>query len=187
MLAIIEQALLSALRDALTGTLRIASYAGELDRLTEAVPHFPSVWLAYTGTKPPKRLAARLWKHQPSFTVFIGVRNLRGEAAARLGGPGAEIGAYELQERIQHTLVGNDFDLPIAPIVPGAVKVLFNGALNNQAITVLVCEFLVEYSSRAQIFDTILPEVILERIHIGLQVTPSRSDVVSAMIEAPAP
>lgn len=113
----------------------VKSYAGDLepDLLAEVIRQFPAVWVLYAGEAAPREIMAdTAWRYAPRFSVYVGARNLRNEAASRQGAAGTEIGSYQILEDVRRLLAGHRLGLPIGPLVPGAVR----SALQSRDISI---------------------------------------------------
>ncbi|MXR36710.1 DUF1834 family protein [Craterilacuibacter sinensis] len=141
-----EDAIIARLRLGLGRMVNeVGSYGGELDDgLDEAIRRFPAAWVTFGGiTKTePTSTSQQKFKASGQFVVMVGERNVRGEVAGRRGGPSqGEVGTYPLIYAVRRLLSAQDLGLPIAPLLPGKVRTLFNTRLERQAFSVFACEF----------------------------------------------
>ena len=155
MISAIEDAIIARIKAAATATPglgyrlpTVASYGGELDDdLANVVRSFPAVWVAYAGGGKPVKTntAGTKWKTPATFAVMVGARNVRGERATRQGvkvaGEIKEVGVYQMLSDISLMLISQDMGLAITPLIPGAIKTLFNTRLNGQAMAVFAREW----------------------------------------------
>lgn len=123
----------------------VDSYGGEFDdeAFFTNFRKFPAVWVTIGGEKV-RRLSARQFLCAPTIAVMVGTRNVRGERHTRRGSVG-ELGSYQLLDDVRQLLAGQTLGLPISPLVPGAVRTLFNVKLGNEARSVFAHEFATDY------------------------------------------
>lgn len=123
----------------------VESYGGEMDgEPAEIIRQLPAAWVTFGGVLKTENtnVTKRKYTTHGRFVVIVGDRNLRSENAARLGGPGFdEVGTYRLVTAVRRLLSGQDMDLPIAHLVPGRVRTLFNTQVEAAALSVFACEF----------------------------------------------
>lgn len=141
-----ENAIIARLRLGLGRMVKeVGSYGGELDgALEEAIRRFPAAWVTFGGVSKtePTSTSRQKFKATGQFVVMVGDRNVRSEAAGRHGGPGSgEIGSYSLVYAVRRLLSSQDLGLPIAELMPGRVRTLFNTQQERQAFSVFACEF----------------------------------------------
>lgn len=138
----IETAMVSALRaTADAGSFAvptIESYGGQLDDDTlEWVRVLPALWVVFAGADKPKResTSAKTWRFTGTFTVFAAQRNLAGNQALRQG-DARNPGVYALMQLGLAALLGKDLGLAIQALQPGAVRTVFSGVVNRDAVMV---------------------------------------------------
>lgn len=123
----------------------VRSYGGELDgEPDEIARQLPAVWVTFGGIQKTENanVGKRKYKAHGRFVVIVGERSVRSEEASRQGGPGLnEVGTYRLVAAVRRLLSGQDMALPIAHLIPGRVRTLFNTQLERQALSVFACEF----------------------------------------------
>lgn len=141
-----EDAIIERLRRGMGRMVRqIGSYGGELDDdLGIAIGNFPAAWVTFGGiTKTePTGTSRQKFKATGQFAVMVGDRNVRCEDAGRRGGAGPhEIGSYSLVYAVRRLLSGQDFGLPIDPLLPARVRTLYNTRARGDAFSVFACEF----------------------------------------------
>ncbi|WP_029770537.1 DUF1834 family protein [Pseudogulbenkiania sp. MAI-1] len=141
-----EDAIIARLRLGLGRMVReVGSYGGELDEgLEEAIRRFPAAWVTFGGVikTEPYSTSRRKFMATGQFMVMVGERNVRSEAASRVGGPAqGEVGSYPLVYAVRRLLSAQDLGLPIEALTPGRVRTLFNTRLERQAFSVFACEF----------------------------------------------
>lgn len=141
-----EDAIIARLRLGLGHMVQeVGSYGGELDEgLEEAIRRFPAAWVTFGGiTKTePYGTSRQKFKATGQFVVMVGERSVRSEAAGRRGGPAqGEVGSYPLVYAVRRLLSAQDLGLPIAELMPGRVRTLYNTRLERQAFSVFACEF----------------------------------------------
>lgn len=123
----------------------VRSYGGELDGdIAEIARQLPAVWVTFGGIQKTENVnvGKRKYKTHARFVVIVGERNVRSEEASRHGGPNLdEVGTYKLIAAVRRLLSGQDMTLPIAHLIPGRVRTLFNTPLEHQALSVFACEF----------------------------------------------
>lgn len=144
MIGEIENAILDRLAKTKLGyKLSIASYGGELDdieTLAGIVGDLPGVWVMMKGMGRAIDVPGG-YETPVTFSLYVATRNLRNEAAARRGGKGGEIGAYQIVMDLRAALKGSRLGLEIDPLRPGRVFTLFNGKLRAARAAVWACEF----------------------------------------------
>ncbi len=123
----------------------VASYGGQFDDevFWTQVRRFPAVWTTVAGEKV-QRLTAKKYLCEPTLSVMAGTRNVRGERQTRHGTVSSP-GSYQILDDVRQLLAGQDFDLAIKPLSPGAVRTLYNTHLGAEAVSVLVIEFSTQY------------------------------------------
>lgn len=123
----------------------VRSYGGELDGEPEEIARqLPAIWVTFGGIQKTENanVGKRKYKAHGRFVVIVGERSVRSEEASRQGGPNLnEVGTYKLVAAVRRLLSGQDMDLPIAHLIPGRVRTLFNTRLERQALSVFACEF----------------------------------------------
>ena len=143
LVAAIEAAIVEKLKNATAlGYLKtVASYGGELDDdLSEVIRAYPAIWVVFAGSGKPEKLGAEKWKIPGTFVTMVAARNVRNEAATRLG-DAKEIGTYQMLRHVRTLLMNEDLDLPIARLQPGAVRSLYNTKVRGQALSVFAQEW----------------------------------------------
>lgn len=141
-----EQAICQRLRQGLGKMCSdVRSYGGELDGEPEEIARqLPAVWVTFGGIQKTDNVnvGKRKYKAFARFVVIVGERSVRSEESSRQGGPGLnEVGTYKLVAAVRRLLSGQDMTLPIAHLIPGRVRTLFNTRLEKQALSVFACEF----------------------------------------------
>lgn len=123
----------------------VRSYGGELDGEPEEISRqLPAVWVTFGGIQKTENanVGKRKYKAHGRFVVIVGERSVRSEESSRQGGPNLnEVGTYKLVAAVRRLLSGQDMSLPIAHLIPGRVRTLFNTRLERQALSVFACEF----------------------------------------------
>jgi hypothetical protein len=110
-LAEVEDALLTAIR-----TAPVLSYLRTVEPVSERFFDFargdfivvPPAVLSFflAGPLRSRDLTARTYDYNPRFLLFTVARNLRGAAEEKLGGPGSEIGVYQVLHDLKTLLAG---------------------------------------------------------------------------------
>jgi hypothetical protein len=110
-LAELEDALLNAVR-----TAPALSYLRTVEPVSERSFDFargdfivvPPAVLSFFLAAPlrARDLSARTYDYNPRFLLFAVARNLRGVAEEKLGGPGGEVGAYQVLYDLKTVLAG---------------------------------------------------------------------------------
>ena len=149
MLSHIEAAMAAHLAGAKLPYLRtVATYGGEFDDgLPGVVRQLPAVWLVFRGSAgEPKAMSTsrRTWKIPVAWLVMCGTRNLRNEVA-RQGGA-ASVGVYQMLTDVARLLAGRDFGLGIEPLAPGAMRAIYNGKTQNNALAIYSQEWRTAYT-----------------------------------------
>jgi phage gp37-like protein len=164
-----EDAIIARLRSAsgLGYKPLVESYGGELDdELERVVRSFPAFWVTFAGSgKPvPMGTSKEKWLVPLTFAVMAGARNIRGERATRHGvtvaGVLREPGVYQMLDDACRLLLRQDFGLAISPLIPGAVRSLYNTRLNNQALAVFAQEWHTQYVLDASVVTADLPQLL---------------------------
>ncbi|MGK3122911.1 DUF1834 family protein [Candidatus Pantoea formicae] len=142
----IENAIIGRLKQGLGQLVReVKSYSGELDgEAANVIRQLPAVWVTFGGIQGSELLstARNKWRDRARFVVIVGTRNVRSDEASRHGGAAhSEVGSYPLVYAVRRLLGRQDLGLPVDFLMPGAVRTLFNTALQNQAMSVFACEF----------------------------------------------
>ncbi|MCG9060285.1 DUF1834 family protein, partial [Laribacter hongkongensis] len=143
----IEMAIQSRLREGLGRLVRsVETYAGELDDdLGDIVRALPAAWVTFGGVQStaPHNTRKDLWHAHGLFVVLVGAYDLSPEYArrGRPQQPGQPVGSYGLVRAVRRLLTWQDMGLPIGHLEPGRVRVMFNGAVSKQALSVYACEF----------------------------------------------
>ena len=110
-LAEVEDALLTSIR-----TAPALSYLRTVEPVSERSFDFargdfivvPPAVLSFflAGPLRARDLAARTYDYNPRFLLFAVARNLRGVAEEKLGGPGSEVGVYQVLHDLKSVLAG---------------------------------------------------------------------------------
>lgn len=135
-------------------TLDVASYGGEFDTEQDIVAarvRFPAVRVLLKSMGRGQDLG-----HGQIipivFTVFVAAKNLRNERSRRHGAAG-EVGSYQIAWDVRSLLKGQTLGLDLAePIVPGEVASIWNGKIQNSAISLYACSFTAKW------FEDLTPE-----------------------------
>jgi len=139
----IEAAMIARLRAGLGRMVRqVDSYGGEFDEgLPQVIRQFPAAWVTFagvTGTRPQSTSRVR-YIVRGRFVVMVGDRSVRAAASRRSAG---EPGTYTLQHAVRRLLANQDLGLDGVDVLqPGAVRTLFNGAIQSQGFSIFACEF----------------------------------------------
>lgn len=131
----------------------IKTYGGEFDDgLTAIIKAFPAIWVVFEGSGTPKKINHNKTEYPLKFVVLVGARSVRNEQARRQGA-GNDIGTYEMLDRVQQLLIGNDLSSAgvtgLAPLELGRTKTIFNTKTASQSISVLSQEFTTQYTITA--------------------------------------
>ncbi|WP_151730354.1 phage protein Gp37 [Acinetobacter junii] len=131
----------------------IKTYGGEFDEgLTAIIDMFPAIWIVFEGSGSPKKISYNKTEYPLKFVVLVGARSVRNEEARRQGA-GDDIGTYEMLDRVQKLLIGNDLSsigiAGLAPLELGRTKTIFNTKTRSQSISVLSQEFTTQYTITA--------------------------------------
>lgn len=136
-------------------TLDVASYGGEFDTeqdLAAARVRFPAVRVLLKGMGRGQDIG-----HGQiipiTLTVFVAAKNLRNERSRRRGAAG-DVGSYQIAWDVRTLLKGQTFGLDLAEaIVPGDVASVWNGKIQNSAVSLYACSFTAKW------FEDLTPEV----------------------------
>lgn len=131
----------------------IKTYGGEFDDgLTAIIKAFPAIWVVFEGSGTPKKISYNKTEYPLKFVVLVGARSVRNEQARRQGA-GNDIGTYEMLDRVQQLLIGNDLSSAgvtgLEPLELGRTKTIFNTKTASQSISVLSQEFTTQYTITA--------------------------------------
>ncbi len=131
----------------------IKTYGGEFDEgLTAIVEMFPAIWVVFESSGTPEKISYNKTKYPLKFVVLVGARSVRNEEARRQGA-GNDIGTYEMLDRVQKLLIGNDLSSAgvtgLDPLVLGRTKTVFNAKTRSQSISVISQEFTTQYTIKA--------------------------------------
>lgn len=150
----------------------IKTYGGEFDDgLTAIIKAFPAIWVVFEGSGTPKKISYNKTEYPLKFVVLVGARSVRNEQARRQGA-GNDIGTYEMLDRVQQLLIGNDLSsvgvAGLAPLELGRTKTIFNTKTREQSISVLSQEFTTQYTITASDRDREEDETIgeIHRINV---------------------
>ncbi|MCU4307003.1 DUF1834 family protein [Acinetobacter ursingii] len=149
----------------------IRTYGGEFDDETLAfIKSFPAIWVTYQGSTSEKTSHNKT-EYQSTFVVLVGARSLRNEESQRHGA-GADIGTYEMLDRVQRLLSVNDLSSQgvkgLAPLEIGKTRTLFNTTTRGQSISVLAQEFTTQYEIQASDRDREETETDAMLTHVNL-------------------
>lgn len=151
-LSAIEQ----AIKDAIAALERsyiaeIKSYGGEFDvsnerDFSEVVRRFPAVWVTFAGSGDPKHVGAGTVLLPLVFTILVGARSVRNEESSRHGavaqdGKTITVGSFQLLHDVARAIAGQSLGLPITPLTPSKIRVVFNTKTGNEAVSVLSWDF----------------------------------------------
>ncbi|BFR47438.1 DUF1834 family protein [Nitratidesulfovibrio sp. HK-II] len=150
MISAIENAIIarlsSAPRDVLGyGLRRVDSYGGQLeaeDELAKIANVLPCALVTCTGVGRADDNGSH-YTERGTFAVLCVARSLRNEQATRHGGKPGEVGTHQMRDDVLALLCGQTLGLGehISPLVPHGTRILFNGKLRTQAISVVSVEF----------------------------------------------
>jgi len=121
---------------------QVASYAGEFDEgLSQVIRQFPAAWVTFAGVMSTRSQSTSRVRYtaRGRFVVMVGARSVQSAAARR----DARLpGTYLLQHAVRRLLANQDLGLDgVDALQPGAVRTLFNGAIQSQGFSVFACEF----------------------------------------------
>ena len=144
MIGAVENAILARLRGTNFGyKLKAETYGGELDdekSFASVLGNLPGCWVLLKGLGEGE--AAAGGRMVPAtYTIFCGAKNLRNEAASRLGGKMGEVGAYQILLDIRAALKDSRLGLKIDPLIPGRAAPLFSGKLASTMVSLWACDF----------------------------------------------
>jgi len=147
----------------------IKTYGGEFDEgLTAIVDMFPAIWVVFEGSGTPKKSGYSKTEYPLKFVVLVGARSVRNEEARRQGA-GGDIGTYEMLDRVQKLLIGNDLSsvgvTGLAPLEMGKTKTIFNTKTRSQSISVLSQDFTTQYTITASDRDREEADESIGEIH----------------------
>lgn len=147
----------------------IKTYGGEFDDgLTAIIKAFPAIWVVFEGSGTPKKISYNKTEYPLKFVVLVGARSVRNEQARRQGA-GNDIGTYEMLDRVQQLLIGNDLSSVgikgLAPLELGRTKTIFNTKTASQSISVLSQEFTTQYTITASDRDREEADESIGEIH----------------------
>ncbi|MBK0063964.1 MULTISPECIES: phage protein Gp37 [unclassified Acinetobacter] len=156
-LSIVEQGIKSVMAEQIKNRewpwiREIKTYGGEFDDETLAfVKTFPAIWVTYQGSTSEKTSHNKT-EYKSTFVVLVGAHSLRNEESQRHS-VGADIGTYEMLDRVQRLLSVNDLSSQnikgLAPLEMGKTRTIFNTTTRGQSISVLAQEFTTQYVIQA--------------------------------------
>jgi len=137
----------------------VASYGGEFDDETffQTFRRFPAVWVT-VGGDTPKQLGPRKQTCTLKLAVMVGARSPRGERTARRGSM-ESVGAYQMQQDVRDMLAGQDLGLPIARLIPGAARTLYNTRIGGNGLAVFAQEFVTSFTYTYPSADEGAPDI----------------------------
>jgi phage gp37-like protein len=156
MIAAIEQAIIDRITNArasLGYDLRfVGSYGGEFDAgVMEIVKLYPCMLVAFLGYSPPKDVGGNRWEYEPTFAVMVAAKNVRNEKATRQGA-GPDVGTYQMVKDVKALLADQPLGLDLSlAFQPGRCRLLANGMLQKQRVSVLSQEFTCRFLETRQI------------------------------------
>jgi len=122
----------------------IGSYGGELmGDWREVIRALPAVWVAFKEASAPecKNTARTRYQARLTYSTIVADRSARSESATRKGGPGS-IGTYQMLDDVARLICMQDFGLDdVDPLAPGRVRSLFDGKVQEQALSVMSQEW----------------------------------------------
>jgi len=145
MLAEIEDALVARIKT-LQYVRAVESYGGQLDDETfEVLRVVPAIWVTFGGSSKPEQSGPKKFLTPATFVVMCAARSVRNERSTRHGGPGNEVGVYQMLEDVRQLLLMQDLGLAIDHFRPGAVRTLYNTRLRGSALAVFAQEWHTKY------------------------------------------
>lgn len=147
----------------------IKTYGGEFDDgLTAIIKAFPAIWVVFESSGTPKKISYNKTEYPLKFVVLVGARSVRNEQARRQGA-GNDIGTYEMLDRVQKLLIGNDLSSAgvngLQPLELGRTKTIFNTKTASQSISVISQEFTTQYTITASDRDREEADESIGEIH----------------------
>lgn len=147
----------------------IKTYGGEFDEgLTAIIDMFPAIWVVFESSGTAEKISHNKTKYPLKFVVLVGARSVRNEEARRQGA-GRDIGTYEMLDRVQKLLIGNDLSsvgiTGLQPLELGRTKTVFNTKTRAQSISVLSQEFTTQYTITASDRDREEEDESIGEIH----------------------
>lgn len=156
----------------------IKTYGGEFDEdIATIIKAFPAIWVTFDGSATPSMNSFNKTVYPIKFIVLVGARSLRSEQAQRHG-TAVDVGTYQMLDRVQHLLIGNDLSSMgvkgLAPLELGRTKTIFNTSVRGQSISVLAQEFTTQYTITAsdRVREEAEEESYIERININYHFDP---------------
>ena len=155
MIGTIEQAIVDAIKAASdSGVLgyklkKVESYGDQLHdqkQLKQITKYYPAVWVVFAGEPKPEEGPGGVFRHAPTFTLFIAQKNRRNEVATRKGSDG-KVGSYQIIKDVRALLANQTLALEIKPIDPGAVRNIINGSLQGAKASIYALEIHTVYES----------------------------------------
>lgn len=165
----IEDALLAALQGdpALAAVARhIGSWQGELETAIEQNAfRDPAILVLFGGFDTSPRGGHEALDVE--WQILVRARNLRREAARRVGGPvSGEVGTYELVQHVMRILTGSDLDLDgVDELRLVACRLLQTGRDPSQTTSAYLVVFKVDADLLA-----VAPEQTLDELELNLEV-----------------
>ena len=148
----------------------VTSYGNELDDdIHEVVKRFPAVWFVFRREPRPTKTGGGEYLHEPVFAAVVGARNRRNEEAARRGSAGKP-GSYQIAEDVRGLLAGQDLDLDIAAIEPGAVNSIWNAKVRGDNLSLYMVELHTRYVSNEPAAASGLDD--FETFHVDWDIPP---------------
>ena len=179
-LSIVEQGIKSVMADQIKNhewpwIREIKTYGGEFDDETLAfAKSFPAIWVTYQGSTSEKTSHNKT-EYKSTFVVLVGARSLRNEESQRHS-VGADIGTYEMLDRVQRLLSVNDLSSRniqgLAPLELGRTRTIFNTLTQRQSVSVLAQEFTTSYVIQASDRDREETDAEIRHINIDYYFEP---------------
>lgn len=189
-LSIVEQGIKSVMAEQITKKLwpwvrEIRTYSGDFDDETLAfVKLFPAIWVTYQGSTSEKTSHNKT-EYKPTFVVLVGARSLRNEESQRHSA-GADIGTFEMLDRVQRLLSNNDLSSQniqgLAGLELGKTRTIFNTTTRGQSISVLAQEFTTQYEIQASDRDReeVETEAMLTHVNLNYYFDPEDFGIADA-------
>ncbi|MDS7693802.1 DUF1834 family protein [Acinetobacter soli] len=189
-LSIVEQGIKSVMAEQITKKLwpwvrEIRTYGGDFDDETLAfVKLFPAIWVTYQGSISEKTSHNKT-EYRSTFVVLVGARSLRNEESQRHSA-GADIGTFEMLDRVQRLLSNNDLSSQniqgLAGLELGKTRTIFNTTTRGQSISVLAQEFTTQYEIQASDRDReeVETEAMLTHVNLNYYFDPEDFGIADA-------
>lgn len=189
-LSIVEQGIKSVMAEQITKKLwpwvrEIRTYGGDFDDETLAfVKLFPAIWVTYQGSTSEKTSHNKT-EYKSTFVVLVGARSLRNEESQRHSA-GADIGTFEMLDRVQRLLSNNDLSSQniqgLAGLELGKTRTIFNTTTRGQSISVLAQEFTTQYEIQASDRDReeLETEAMLTHVNLNYYFDPEDFGIADA-------